>query len=206
MRGAGTRKPAYSGSKSCSCGKCIAVRRLTHECEQARAALQSAMTAFVAAEDELRDRAEQLADFRADSRFCRLRQAVSALVSSLSDEDSEIVAYHMWMACNVALGSLATACGLHMDDLDTGILLKFIQSLGINELGNIVQLRGCLLMVLLRFSASNLEDACRNEGITDICTDRRGNVILFEPKTRPQWCPCQAKPSVQILQTQRLPS
>ena len=125
--------------------------------------------AFVAAEDELRDRAEQLADFRADSRFCRLRQAVSALVSSLSDEDSEIVAYHMWMACNVALGSLATACGLHMD-------------------------------------ASNLGDACRNEGITDICTDRRGNVILFEPKTRPQWCPCQAKPSVQILQTQRLPS
>ena len=117
----------------------------------------------------MRDRAEQLADFRADSRFCRLRQAVSALVSSLSDEDSEIVAYHMWMACNVALGSLATACGLHMD-------------------------------------ASNLGDACRNEGITDICTDRRGNVILFEPKTRPQWCPCQAKPSVQILQTQRLPS
>ena len=36
------RASAYSGSKSCSCGKCIAVRRLTHECEQARAALQSA--------------------------------------------------------------------------------------------------------------------------------------------------------------------
>ena len=59
------------------------------------------------------------------------------------------LAYHIWAACT---GSGKWTCGLHLDDLDLGLLLNLICSIGVSEHNQIVTLKGSLLMSVLAIS------------------------------------------------------
>ena len=108
----------------------------------------------------------------ANQLFIRLRDVVCGSDARL--------AYHMWVAC---AGSHKWCCGLHLDDLDLGLLLNMVCSLGVDEQLQVVQLHGSLLMVVVCVSTDCLLRApCDLFGSNvQFASDAVGNIILLEP-------------------------
>ena len=159
------------------------MRRLSNELERARAVLQEAESERQAALDALalRERSLKKPDLLEDARFRALRDRVCG--------GDPRLALHLWRAADA---SLKASCGLHLDELDAGHLLNFIFSVGLNPAGEVVELRGCLLMVIVRFADSSLASA-EWSGPDRAAHDRYGNLLLLEPSSQTMalptgWC------------------
>ena len=161
-------------TKRCVCDHCLRKRRLQNELERARDALEDARSEVEAAQVALALREEELKQpvLREDARF-------RALCDFVCRGDARL-ALHLWRAWDT---SLKASCGLHLDDLDAGHLLNFVFSYGLNATGGVVQLSGCLLMVILRFADSNLASA-EWSGPDSAAHDRCGNILLLEPTSQ----------------------
>jgi hypothetical protein len=169
-----THTTSCTQTKRCVCDRCLRQRRLENELERARGALEDARSEMEAARVALALREEKLIqpDLLEDARF-------RALCDRVCGGDPRL-ALHLWNAWDT---SLKASCGLHLDDLDAGHLLNFIFSYGLNAAGEVVQLHGCLLMVIIRFADSNLASA-EWSGPDSAAHDRCGNLLLLEPKSQ----------------------
>lgn len=72
------------------------------------------------------------------------------------------------------------SCGLHLDHLDAGHLLNLIISFGVDPAGNVVQLKGCLLMVVAQYADQNLAKVTL-PGAVRQSHDSVGNIVLLDP-------------------------
>ena len=94
--------------------------------------------------------------------------------------DPSRLAYHIWSACT---GSTKWTCGLHLDDLDLGLLLNLVSSFGVSASNEVVDLRGSLLMLVLVVSTTTLGAVdCRELGWSaSAAHDEAGNILMLEP-------------------------
>jgi hypothetical protein len=87
-----------------------------------------------------------------------------------------VLAVHVWRSIVTA----ALACGLHLDHLDAGHLFNLVVSLGLTPHGDVVPLKGCLLVMVAAVYASSLAAA----QIASECPqahDDFGNIVLLDP-------------------------
>lgn len=146
------------------------------ELRRARKTLTDADAAVAAAKDHAKA-------MRAHIAALQDGPAPNQLFKQLRDDvcggDARL-AYHMWVAC---AGSHKWCCALHLDDLDLGLLLNLICSIGVSSDNQIVPLHGSLLMIVVCISTVCLAKAPRDllGGTVNFAHDTVGNVIVLEP-------------------------
>jgi hypothetical protein len=145
------------------------------ELRRARRMLEDATQARSAAQEKVCVMEEHVQSLQGNETFAVLRDRVCGRDAYL--------AYHIWCAC---LGSSKWTCGLHLDDLDLGLLLNLVVSIGVSESNEVVQLRGSLLMIVLTVSSSSLSGVdCEALGWSaNAAHDEVGNIILLEPSLK----------------------
>ena len=152
--------------------------------QRAKGAKKEAELQLAAAQKEDAAMPQRIASLSADTTFRRLCDSACG--------GDERLAYHLWSACASASQTAATiaksgvTCGLHIDDLDLGAVLNLILSTGLSPRGDIVLLRGSLLMVFLAFTDTCLAGAVPPQGDAAGPVwghDRAGNILLLEPGT-----------------------
>ena len=144
-------------------------RRLLDDANQARAAAADQVTYMERHLQSLQDSADRnLAFIDLRDRLCHRAPDPSRL------------AYHIWAACT---GSGKWTCGLHLDDLDLGLLLNLICSFGVSKNNEVVRLRGSLLMIVLAVSTACLAavDCGELQWAAPAAHDEAGNIIMLEP-------------------------
>ena len=115
--------------------------------------------------------------------------------------DPSRLAYHIWVACT---GSTKWTCGLHLDDLDLGLLLNLVCSFGVSESNEVVLLRGSLLMLVLVISTTSLAAVdCGELGWSGPAAhDEAGNIITLEPSLTNMELPADC-PKADVPTTER---
>ena len=101
-------------------------RRLLDEANQARAAAAEQVTYMERHLQSLQDSADR------NLTFIDLRDRLC-----LGARDPSRLAYHIWAACTGSSAGKWT-CGLHLDDLDLGLLLNLVCSFGVSESNEVV--------------------------------------------------------------------
>jgi hypothetical protein len=144
-------------------------RRLLDDANQARAAAADQLTYMERHLQSLQDSADR------NLTFIDLRDRLCH-----GARDPSRLAYHIWAACT---GSGKWTCGLHLDDLDLGLLLNLVCSFGVSKSNEVVPLRGSLLMLVLVVSTACLAavDCGELRWSAPAAHDEAGNIIMLEP-------------------------